>query len=479
MALKRKKLDAICAHLKKTSAVDVNATTENGVDGDAAVAADDSGGVKEGAKSTSTNNNEETVTDLNENPEPGSGSGSGSDPSSKENSAKPPLSEAGEPSAQDVKSSADSAASVTSTPSSSSTGVPDPVPETSTSRSEPQSSTPTILASLTSSTPSHSQPSGAGRRKRRKAAKPRLVFQPQERFDDDLLEGESEERAGVESVDFEEETSSSFAHLAEERNGVASSEELEEDSFRESGSPSSFADQYSFQQQQQRQHNDSIERFLGSSTADSPGSKLACVPLDLSTSKTSNNSESFSADTSFLDRDNEDNDDDDDEDDDVATAADSSAAGDDSSPRPSTAASSPAAVHPSPMVVTAEAKVLADYAKNTMNELLSIYGFSGAGVEGVDKQLGQKHLENLSSLRALAASTQSQTKLPVAPPAHRGSGGGGGGGSGGVSGKLTNGQHVQKDATACVNSLSSSEGQWRFVTRAWEISFLGLTSCIV
>ena len=258
------------------------------------------------------------------------------------------------------------------------------------------------------------------------------MFQPQEQFANDLLEGEREEGLGVEGVDFGDDRSSSFARLGEGRNGVASSEEPEDDPLlREPASPPTFADQYSFQQQQkqllqqQQQHKDSIGRFLNSSpsssTADSPGPKLACVPLDLSTSKTSDNSESLSADMSFHDKDNEDDDADDDDDDDGgdvdAAAADSSAAGD-SSTRTSTAASSPVTVHPSPLVVTAEAKVLADYAKNTMNELLSIYGFSGAGVEGVDKQLAQKHLENLSSLRALAASTQSPSKAHVAPPAH-------------------------------------------------------------
>ena len=462
MALKRKKLDAICAHLKKTSAVDVNATTENGVDGDAAVT--DDGDVKDGAKATSTNNNEETVTDLNENPEPDSGS----DPSTVEDSAKPPLSfEVGESSAEDGKSSAESAASVTCTPSSSFTSVPDPGPETSSPWPKPRSST--VAAATTTTTtpapltgPRHEQPSGSGRRKSRKAAKPRLVFQPQEQFDNDLSEGGREEGLGVESVDFDGGRSSSFARLGEGRNGVASSEEPEDDSLpREPGSPSTFADQYSFQQQQKQllqQHKDSIGRFLNSSsssfTADSPGPKLACVPLDLSTSKTSDNSESLSADMSFHDKDNEEDDDADDDDDGGdgdAAAADSSAAGD-SSTRTSTAASSPVTVHPSPMVVTAEAKVLADYAKNTMNELLSIYGFSGAGVEGVDKQLAQKHLENLSSLRALAASTQSPSKAHAAPPAHGGSGGGG-------AAKLPNGRHVQKDATASASSLSSSEGE--------------------
>eukprot|EP00916_Digyalum_oweni_P017720 GHVL01029202.1.p1 GENE.GHVL01029202.1~~GHVL01029202.1.p1 ORF type:complete len:513 (+),score=100.26 GHVL01029202.1:1734-3272(+) len=510
MALKRKKLDAICAHLKKTSAVDVTTPTEhngvNGGDGDiVAAVADDGGvdgvagggGVKDIVKpiittsTTTNNNNEETVTDLNENPEPVS---SETDPSNNENdSAKlPPPPESAEeepssscpsPSVHFAKSLEDSTStpttttpvlassittSISHTPTSSS-NVPVSSLETSSDVSPPSSKAETSTSVPTPSA-SSTKIHGSGRRKSRKAAKPRSVFHPHP-VDVEMYEGGSQvSMLGGGSVD--DEGSSSFIMGEDLHNGVDSSEEFNDASSyaereKRSSSPlpssSSFASQYSSLLQQHQRVKQSIPNFLyppspaagdgdgggddddgddDDDDGDDSSFNLTGVPLDLSTSRHSDNSE-----PSFFD-----NDDNDDE-----TADHSS----NSSTRPSSASSSSApGQHPSypppsvsSTVVNAEAKVLADYAKNTMNELLSIYGFGTAGgVESVDKQLAQKQLENLSSLRALAAGTQG--KISATPPAAHRVGGGGI--------KLSNGQPVHRDASASTSNVSSSsEGGWR------------------
>ncbi|KAL8571172.1 hypothetical protein ACOMHN_010633 [Nucella lapillus] len=430
MALKRKKLDAICAHLKKTSAVDVNATTENGVQ-ELPFANGLAPTAKEAAKPTSTtpttttttannnNNNEETAADLNETPE------SVPPRPSIDNDPPQAASAEGELSYQDSSQQAESSTSLASNVDAGSESLANSVADGSVPSSEPSGS-----ASLLSSHAGASsiQLAGSGRRKSRKAAKPRLVFHAPEQLDSE--EEEEEEGQGVEDL----EDSSESSHLAcrgENSDGLCDpSQTVPGDSFGEPRSPSpsssGFASQYSLpqepHQQQQQQSNESIGSFTNPSpTTPSPSSSLASVPLDLSTSRASDHSENLSADAFFFD--NEDRD----------------------STRPST---SPAPAQAAPMVVSAEAEGLADYATNTMNELLSIYGFGAAGLEGGDKQGGVPKELDLSLLRSQA---------PKVPPAHQG--GGGGSGGGGVKGKA--GYHseaLQKALLSSADSLSLSEG---------------------
>nr|KAG5691521.1 hypothetical protein BaRGS_017734 [Batillaria attramentaria] len=156
MALKLGKLDAICARLKKTSAVDVKATTQNGVHA-AEVTAGAEGHAKDDAKNATTNNNEETVTDLNETP---------------------------------------STEATTSAVANTSQEAEDD----EASLLHETLSIPVSTPALTS-TPTQQTGGSSGRRKRRKAAKPRIVSQIQEPFDSDFYEGERGEGEGENSVE--------------------------------------------------------------------------------------------------------------------------------------------------------------------------------------------------------------------------------------------------------------------------------------
>ena len=404
MALKRKKLDAICAHLKKTSAVDVSATTQNGVTADVPeagagaaarmgagveVAVAEEGEVKGSIKPTSTNNNEETVTDLNENPEP--------------LAVPPPPSETNSIGASREDEDVFASESV---PSAKSTSCSSSIPTTSTaagvvadaSVSDPLPVNGSPCPTHLTSTP-ESKPSGAGRRKSRKAAKPRLVFQPTEQFhSDEEGEEESQDRPAVASSHkVGGEKSSILAQFLTQKNDVGLSQDL----FRGAASPADFTSQYSTHQQQPQQQqllrNENIRQGKNFSSADSSSFGLAGVPLDLSTSRNSDNSEGLStAEASF--QTNNDNDDDE------SSTHHSSTT---SSPAPPAARPPPPAhggTHPG------EAEGLADYATTTMNELLSIYGFGGSAV---DNQLAHKQLD-LSTLQALAAGAQSLGKIPGA-----------------------------------------------------------------
>ncbi|XP_076451694.1 zinc finger protein castor homolog 1-like [Babylonia areolata] len=424
MALKRKKLDAICAHLKKTSAVDVNATTQNGVNGDVPFA--NGAAPKDVAKPASTtNNNEETAADLNETTPP--------DPHPSNDSDWPQVTSSDGGLCFQHSSSEGKSPCVVTTPDGSSTILVSSTADVSVLSCEPEngSSVPLPLASASSS-----GLSGSGRRKSRKAAKPRLVFQAPEQFDsgEDEIHDTDEVFSRVDSVE------SSLA--TKEANGLHSTERLTIDSLRDARSPpplpSGFATQYSLQKpppQPRQQQNESIGSLASLSPSSSPsGSNLSSVPLDLSTSRTSDQSENHSADASFFHNEDDDTDN-------VSTST-----------RPSTAVSSPAPAQAAPMAVSAEAEGLADYAANTMNELLSIYGFGAAGVEGGDRQ-GVSKQQDLSLLSPQTPTATGTGKVRPVPPAHQG------GGSGGVKAKpMYHSQALQNALLSVTDSLSQSEG---------------------
>ncbi|KAK7476099.1 hypothetical protein BaRGS_00032653 [Batillaria attramentaria] len=383
MALKLGKLDAICARLKKTSAVDVKATTQNGVHA-AEVTAGAEGHAKDDAKNATTNNNEETVTDLNETP---------------------------------------STEATTSAVANTSQEAEDD----EASLLHETLSIPVSTPALTS-TPTQQTGGSSGRRKRRKAAKPRIVSQIQEPFDSDFYEGERGEGEGENSVEgfgFGEQDS---PYLQLKARGEEGEDSVEEGHFyreKKDAVPQGFAaGQYS---EIQPESPSGSGQFRESSAELNRG--LSGVPLDLSTSKTSDDSsETVPSAESGATRHVRNN------------TADSSQHTPDSSQHTPVVVSPLTAAHAAAVSHNAEAKVLADYAKNTMNELLSIYGFGGAGLEGVDKTLAQRHFENLASLKAVPV--DASPKL-VARPLER------------IASKLLNGgQAVHKDVATSANNLS-------------------------
>lgn len=290
------------------------------------------------------------------------------------------------------------------------------------------------------STPISQFNASSSRRKSRKAAKPRIVAQinESELFDSEFDEHESESYGHSRYLE-----KNVLLHLSKEETDSMDTSDDSEGAHKGYMPFSAQLNQYSLLKQLRESEDLSVVDLHSKQDGN-----CSSVPLDLSTNKTSDGSASSLEKSSHLSINNS-----------QSNTVDFSQ--NTTTDALTSAASFSNVASPTDHPNNTEAKGLADFAENTMNELLRIYGFGGAGVEGVGKGLAGKRLGNLSVNKTLSIKTKIKLQPTSSPSAGMC-----------LINKVSNGQSHFKDASVSASSLSSGEGKYFFLWILEKYSFL-------